>query len=66
MLVLRRKRDTFIVRARNLLSSCHGIATPRKPKESVLTTTQQTLRVRDNSQHHMKTKKITNMYKYGK
>ena len=33
MLVLRRKLDAFIVRASNLLSSCHGIVTPHKPKE---------------------------------
>ena len=50
MLVLRRKLDAFIVQASNLLSSCHGIVTPCKPKESVLTITQQTLQKRDNSQ----------------
>ena len=66
MLVLCRKFDAFIVRASNLLSSCHGIVTLHKPKESVLTTTQQTLQKRDKSQQYVKTRKNTNMQKYGK
>ena len=57
MLVLLRKFDAFIMRASNLLSSCHGIVTVRKPKESVLTSIQQTLQKRDNSQQYVKTKK---------
>ena len=64
MLVLRRKLDSFIVRANNLLSSCHGSVTPPNPKESVLTITQLMLRKRDNSQQYVKTKKNTYMHKY--
>ena len=64
MLVSRRKLDTFIMRSSNLLSSCHGVVTPHKPKESVLTSTQQTLRKRDNSQQYVKIKKNTYMHKY--
>ena len=55
MLVLRRKFYAFIVRASNLLYSCHGIITQRKPKESVITITQQMLQKRDNSQQYVKT-----------
>ena len=57
IIVLRCKLDAFIVQASNLLSSCHGIVTPRKSKESVLTSIQQTLQKRDNSQQYVKTKK---------
>ena len=36
MLILCCKLDAFIVRASNLLSSCHGIVTLCKPKEKRL------------------------------
>ena len=64
MFALRHKIDAFIVLESNLLSSFHGIVRLRKPKENVLTSTQQTLQKRDNSQQYVKTKKNTYMHKY--
>ena len=61
MFVLHCKLEAFIMRASNLLSSCHGIVTPRKPKESVLKITQQTLQKQDNSQQYVKTHICTNI-----